>query len=213
MTETGVALQAGGTEIDTGNIFAPETKPLPSTPREPVYERARIEGWAVNTVPTTGSISLREYFSSLDRPAKFHWDIWVPTEYAVNPAVDPNTLSTTPPPGKKQSAKQRYGNAVSNSARNKNGEPVFNQMGSIQKSLFIAQEAGRLNERPPVTHDIKTVAELLSALTTGLEVIVLRRPQNNDPQFLEVANILRPQEINNPKAFRVGVRKLWEQMG
>lgn len=203
-TQVGFAAEAfdGAEGLDA--LF-PDTPTVDSPIPPPDVHRGRINGVTLQ-VFDSGATAIKVALTSLDRGFDTEFPIFLPTLFANNIKVDPNTLPTgevNPLTGElKGDQHTQYARTV----RNSKGTAT------LQVLANIGVKQGRKPTGTPT--DTASLTESLNTLLSGCEVVFTRSCDKNpqDPRYadvLRVRNVLDIGEMNNPKRFK-NYKKAWE---
>lgn len=195
-------------EAVVNDVFAtPEIAP---PPQEADAHRATITSVTSKTFDS-GAVKVEVNLSSIDGGFDTQYGIFPPKDVLENweaVMVEGNTdvLSDVPAPGKKQSAKQRYGAIFASTKKD----------AEFQRLRAIAAEQGATLADSGYTampDSFEGFVEAHNKLLIGKEVVFVRKPRKDEnPQYdgkLEVSRLYPISSIDNPKLFR-GIVKRWE---
>lgn len=193
-----------GTMGEDYNPFAPpNTEALPAPERPSDAHRVSITAVTKFVSANTGSTAINVALQSTDTGTEMRKSIWLPLGYVENINVDPNTL----PEGEevlgedgrmheKGNQRKQYARSIHNSK----------DSAELDKLLSYAKAAGKDFRGVGRPSDFDGVIEGLNTLLSGVEFIVTRVPQRNNPEFLEV-NAMYPIDSAGEAKFVAGLEK------
>lgn len=187
-------------EVDTQdtqflNPFAPpDTPELPAPAREADAHRVKVLAVGPKTFES-GATAFGFSLESIDTGTPINWNIFVPKGYAENIKVDPTTLSEGEPFIDAEGKARKRGDQRTQYART-----IHNSSGSadLDQLLKYASAQGNVTNgtRPESFVD---VCNMLNDLMAGVEFVITRRPQRDNPEFLEVSGHRAIGDTTNSK--------------
>lgn len=164
------------------NPFAsPNTPALPPPERPADAHRVKVVAVA-KRVFDSGSTAIALALESIDTGININYNLWPPKGYVEDVTVDPNSLPTgtqyTDAEGKvrtKGDQRTQYARTISNSK------------GNADLDLLLSYAAAQGVDISGVAFDdFDGVCASLNAVLAGVEFIIERKPQRDNPDFLEV---------------------------
>lgn len=173
-------------EVETQNEFLnpfapPNTPALPAPAREADAHRVKVIAVGPKTFDS-GATAIALNLESIDTGASINWNLWPPKMYVEDISVDATTLPEGEPfvdaegkTKKKGDQRTQYARTVHNSS---------NSADLDQLLKYAAAQGNAANGTRP--ESFVDVCNMLNDLLSGVEFIITRRPQRDNPEFLEV---------------------------
>lgn len=169
-------------DVDTQalNPFAPpDTPALPAPAREADAHRVKVIAVGPKTF-NSGATAIALNLESIDTGASINWNLWAPKAYVEDITVDPNTLFEGESYVDADGKTRKKGDQKMQYART-----IHNNSGTAELDVLLKYAASQGNsangQRPESFAD---VCNMLNDLLSGVEFIITRRPQKDQPEFL-----------------------------
>ncbi len=199
LTETPVAAGVETDILDTPEIAVP--------PKEADAHQGIISGVELTTFQS-GATAIKVNLQSTNNPnVTDKKNIFLPEQFVENIYVTEAEMDDSVPEGKKMSPKDQLGRAkqdIYGAKRVDKKTKVETRFGGLiplaiapGRTSADAATAALGSVRKPTT--LAEFVAVLNALLAGVEVVFRRRPQRDDPQFLEVDGIYEPEVVNDAK--------------
>lgn len=190
---------------DAGGLFPDSPAPDRAIP-QPQAHRGVITGVTAETTPNTGTQFLKFSYRSKETANDDSLAVWLPKAYALNPTLDPATLSD------EQSIKEDGTRGMSERAKYARAVRNSKGTGTIESIAKIANEQGHTVSLP-IPRTFTQLAEYLNSLCAGTEIVALLKAEGGDGEFadrLRTQGFTSQEYADNPK-FLKNYRKLWSE--
>lgn len=166
---------------------SPDTPELAPPSRQADAHRVQVAGVTL-LVRESGDSIYRIALVSQDTGATINDDLWLPRGYAENVKVDPTSLPESENFAENQRGK--YASTIHNSKNTATLDRYFSYAYAQGHTDFSSYQAAT---------DANSVAEALNEILSGTDLIIVRKPQKKNPDFLNIASRADISEEANPK--------------